>query len=190
MFGDFRPFSNNNVQIWDHFFPLLFPKNSESLTILDIQLQEVGAKRYLNGSSKVNTQTDTRTHRRTNRLIESIGKEDRCFEKSLKWTKPTVLFSLLNCWLPSLLYKVAFQSYNELIHLFWEFSMVYLDNCLIIATFISNVFFKISIKPFQIKEILFSRRLNARWVVSAIYEAFEVSLAKSQCWMSKYINLL
>jgi hypothetical protein len=37
----------------DHFFPLLFPKDSESLKILDIQLREVGAKRPLNGTSKV-----------------------------------------------------------------------------------------------------------------------------------------
>ena len=28
----------------DHFFPLLFPKDSESLKILDIRLLEVGAK--------------------------------------------------------------------------------------------------------------------------------------------------
>ena len=37
----------------DHFFPLLFPKNFESLKILDIQLWEVGAKRPLKGTSKV-----------------------------------------------------------------------------------------------------------------------------------------
>ena len=65
----------------DHFFPLLFPKDSESLKILDIRLQEVGAKRPLNSTSKVNRQTDTPTDRRTFRLIESIGPEDRCFEK-------------------------------------------------------------------------------------------------------------
>ena len=37
----------------DHFFPLLFPKDSESLKILDIQLREMGEKRPLNGTSKV-----------------------------------------------------------------------------------------------------------------------------------------
>ena len=42
--GDFRPLRNKNVQMLDHFFPLLFPKDSESLQILDIQLWEVGAK--------------------------------------------------------------------------------------------------------------------------------------------------
>ena len=37
----------------DHFFTLLFPKDSESLKILDIQLWEVGEKRPLNVTSKV-----------------------------------------------------------------------------------------------------------------------------------------
>ena len=32
------------IKIWDNFFPLLFPKDSESLKFLDIQLREVGAK--------------------------------------------------------------------------------------------------------------------------------------------------
>ena len=67
----------------DHFFPLLFPKDSESLKILDIRLREVGAKRRLNGTSKVNRHTDTQTHRQTHRrtfwLIESIRPEGQCF---------------------------------------------------------------------------------------------------------------
>ena len=45
---------------------------------------EGGAKRRLNGTSKVNTQTyrqtDTQTNIRTFRLIESIGPEGRRFE--------------------------------------------------------------------------------------------------------------
>ena len=45
--GYFRPLPNKNVQMLDHFFPLLFPKDSESLKILDIRLREVGAKRPL-----------------------------------------------------------------------------------------------------------------------------------------------
>ena len=50
----------------DHFFPLLFPKDSESLKILDIRLQEGGAKRPLNGTSKVNRQrTDGQTDGQT-----------------------------------------------------------------------------------------------------------------------------
>ena len=51
--SDFRPIPNKNIQMLDHFFPLHFPKNSESLKILDIRLLEVGAKRPLNGTSKV-----------------------------------------------------------------------------------------------------------------------------------------
>ena len=51
----------------DHFFPLLFPKDSESVKIFDIQLREVGAKRPLNGTSKVNRQTDRQTHGQTDR---------------------------------------------------------------------------------------------------------------------------
>jgi hypothetical protein len=42
--GDFRPLPNKNVQMLDHFFPLLFLKDSKSLKILDIRLREVGAK--------------------------------------------------------------------------------------------------------------------------------------------------
>ena len=41
---DFRPLPNKNVQMLDHFFPLLFPKNSKSLKILDIRLWKVGSK--------------------------------------------------------------------------------------------------------------------------------------------------
>ena len=42
----------------------------------------MGAKRRLNGTSKVNRHTDTQTdtHTWTNRPIESIGPEGRCFE--------------------------------------------------------------------------------------------------------------
>ena len=65
--GDFRPLPNKNVQMLDHFFLLLFPKYSKSLKILDIQFWEVGAKRPLNGTSKVNGQTDTHTHTQTDK---------------------------------------------------------------------------------------------------------------------------
>ena len=51
--------------------------DSKSLKILDIQIQEVGAKRRLNSTSKVNTHTDTHTNTQTHiwtfQLIESIG---------------------------------------------------------------------------------------------------------------------
>ena len=50
--GNFTPFISKSFQIWDHFFPLLFPKYSENLKSLDIGLWEVGAKRHLNGLIK------------------------------------------------------------------------------------------------------------------------------------------
>ena len=68
--GDFRKFSNKNVHIWHDFFPLLFPNNFESLKILDIRLREVGAKKTLNGTSKVNRHTDGHTDRRTHRQTD------------------------------------------------------------------------------------------------------------------------
>ena len=40
----------------------------------------MGTKRHLNGTSKVNRQTNTQTDRRTFRPIEGIGPEGRCFE--------------------------------------------------------------------------------------------------------------
>ena len=43
--GDFTPFMSKNVQIGEHFFPILFPKDSENSKSLDIGLREVGAKR-------------------------------------------------------------------------------------------------------------------------------------------------
>ena len=74
--GDFRPLPNKNVQIRDHFFPLLFTKDSKSFKILNIRLREVGTKRPLNGTSKSeHTQTDIstyRNHRQTGRCFENI----------------------------------------------------------------------------------------------------------------------
>ena len=43
----------------------LFPKDSKSLKFLDIRLWEVGAKRRLNSTSKVNRRTDGHTNRHT-----------------------------------------------------------------------------------------------------------------------------
>ena len=65
--GEFRPLPKKNVQIWDHFFLLLFPKDSESLKFLDIGLQKMGAKRR---NSKVNIQTNGQTNRRTDRHFD------------------------------------------------------------------------------------------------------------------------
>ena len=61
--GDFRPLPNKNVQRWDHFFPLLSPKDSENLKSLDIGLQEMGTKKRLNGVNKWEKKTKFFFHR-------------------------------------------------------------------------------------------------------------------------------
>ena len=103
---DFRQFSNKNVHIWDHFFTLLFPKDSESLKILDIWLREVGAKRRLNCTSKVNKhpdrRTDGRTDRRTNRLIDWIGPEGWFSENIVQLTWWTNICILIMCTISNL----------------------------------------------------------------------------------------
>ena len=70
--GDFTPFMSKSFQIWDHFFPLPFPKDSEYLKSLDIGLREVGKKRPLIGVRKCDGQTDTHTH--------GHHPKGRCFE--------------------------------------------------------------------------------------------------------------
>ena len=61
--GEFTPFKSESFfSIWDHFFSLLFPKDSKSQKLVDIQLWEVGAKRRWNGTSKVNIRTDGHTN--------------------------------------------------------------------------------------------------------------------------------
>ena len=52
--GDCRPCFSKSVQIWDHFFPLVCPKYSKSLKVLDVRFREMGAKRLWIGTSKVN----------------------------------------------------------------------------------------------------------------------------------------
>ena len=49
---NFTPFMRKSLQIWDHLFLLLFPKDSENLKSLVIGLWELGAKRCLNGENK------------------------------------------------------------------------------------------------------------------------------------------
>ena len=53
--GNFTPFMREIFQIWEHFFPLLFPKDSEKLNGLDIGRQEAGAKRPVNGVRNTDT---------------------------------------------------------------------------------------------------------------------------------------
>ena len=50
--GNFIPFISKIIQIWDHFLPLVFPKDAEILKSLDIGLHEVGATKLLNGVNK------------------------------------------------------------------------------------------------------------------------------------------
>ena len=65
--NDFTPFISKSFQTSDHFFPLRFPKDSENLKKFDIGLWEVGAKRRLSGTSKVNRQTDKHMDKSTYR---------------------------------------------------------------------------------------------------------------------------
>ena len=51
--SNFTVFISKSFQIRDHFFPLLFPKDSENLKSLDIGLQEMGAKRRLKGVKNI-----------------------------------------------------------------------------------------------------------------------------------------
>ena len=66
--SDFRTFLNQNDQIWDNFFSLLFPKDSESLKILDIQLREGGGKKMFKHYLK-----SEQTHRLTYRKHRHRG---------------------------------------------------------------------------------------------------------------------
>ena len=50
--NNFSTFMSKSFQIWDHFCPLHFPKDSENLKSVDIWLWEVGTKRHLNGVNK------------------------------------------------------------------------------------------------------------------------------------------
>ena len=78
-------FPKKNVQFWDHFFPELFPKDSESLKILDIRLWEVGANIYISAYMRkgTNRQTDRQTHILTSRLLDRIGPVGR-FDENYK----------------------------------------------------------------------------------------------------------
>ena len=97
--GDSRQISNKHVQIWDHFFPLLFPKDSESLKILDIRLQEVGGKKTFKRYLK-SEQTHRHTDWLTFWLIESIGPEGRCFENTFGYKSIYILWYILG-WAPT-----------------------------------------------------------------------------------------
>ena len=67
--GNFTLFIIKSCPIWDCFFPLLLPKDSEALQVLALRLQKVGAKRRLNSTSQVNKQTDRLSDTQTDILI-------------------------------------------------------------------------------------------------------------------------
>ena len=46
------PFISKSFQIWDHFFWLLFPKDSENVKGLDIELWEGGGGKTIKQSEK------------------------------------------------------------------------------------------------------------------------------------------
>ena len=52
--GDFTPFMSKSCLIWDHFFQLLFPKDSKNLKSLDIELLELGGKKMFIQSEEKN----------------------------------------------------------------------------------------------------------------------------------------
>ena len=88
MFGDFIPLP-------------LFPKDSESLKFLDNRLWEVGAKRRLNRTSKLNRQTDRRTDTQTDRQTDILTYRKHWPRRPILWKKRhpdlfcwTVLFLL------------------------------------------------------------------------------------------------
>ena len=68
---DFIPFPSKNVQIWDRFFPMFFPKYFKCLKSLEIRLWEMGAKKRFKWSEQ--SVTYTQTNIRTLGLIDWIN---------------------------------------------------------------------------------------------------------------------
>ena len=73
---NFTPFMSKSFQIWDQFFPLLFPKDSKNLKSLNIVLREVGAHKLFKQVRKCDGQTNIRTFG----LTEKIGPDGWFFE--------------------------------------------------------------------------------------------------------------
>ena len=74
--GNFTPFMSKSFEIWDHFFPLLFPKDSKNLKKFEHWTLGSWGKKTVKQSGQ--SQTDIRTFR----LIERIGQEGHFFEKN------------------------------------------------------------------------------------------------------------
>ena len=67
LFVDFRPLPNKNAQICDHFFTLLFPKDSKYLKNIGHSTAGSGSKKTFERYLK-SEQTDTRTDGQTDKL--------------------------------------------------------------------------------------------------------------------------
>ena len=97
--GNFtRTLYEQNFQIWDHFFPFLFPKDSEYQKSLDIGLREVGAKKHLNVTSK-----SEQTHRHMKILTHRKNPSPWLLSQpdpSLICTLPSLLGKIRPIWLP------------------------------------------------------------------------------------------
>ena len=87
---------SKSFQIWDHFFQLLFPKDSKYLKSLDIGLWKVGPKRPLNGVRKCDGQTHKQTHKHTD--ISTYKKHRPRGPMLWKWLKYMDALSLCSRW--------------------------------------------------------------------------------------------
>ena len=96
---NFTPFISKSFQVSDHFLALLFQKDSESLKFLDMGFQELGAKRRLNGASKVikhrDRHTDTNTYGQII-LQKALAQRADTLKSKLKICIPN-LFQSQNC---------------------------------------------------------------------------------------------
>ena len=85
MRGDFKPFPNTNVQMLDHFFPLLFPQGFRIFKNIGHPTSVSGGKktvkRYLKSEQthgQIDGQTDRRTDGQTDRRTD--GQTDGHFD--------------------------------------------------------------------------------------------------------------
>ena len=88
--GNFRPFLSKNVQIWEHFFPLLF----ESLKILDASAQRADALKTKALQVLVTTSYPELTHA-LNKRTAQVRHPDILFYTNLslaaRWAIPEIL---------------------------------------------------------------------------------------------------
>ena len=81
--GDFTPFMSKSFPIWDNFFPLFFPKNSENLKSLVIGLWEVGAINRQTAPIQQNPAQQGKIHPKANFFCGAIYTEmDKLLESS------------------------------------------------------------------------------------------------------------